>query len=544
MKDAINLIDIEDKTVRKDSILSSNQIKTRKTSFSAISGNWKKFRISLLSKKLERVKSELAGEHQKIVSAGTNENVDYSKAMELNATIARLEEKINILSRGGVPTNYVENRAIKLRKKMMDSLMYNTSGIYANETDKYDSVGNGGFYKEDIASAMAAAGDTNDIDVSKISEENDSAISSEVSDAFVSREEIKSVIDDNLAKVDSEVREISPEDVEKTVTSSSMFDEPEEEKADMFEDPSVHDAKEGRFIHSDMFDEPEEKEDDIPIISREEVEAAVNQKLREQMDETRVSQNEAASAKTNRYDENGFPKRREREAYVPMTDEQIEQAKENIEYEKYEKKYADDAAKKSRDSIKDEVTRIANSRDYIRKPASSINDIVMPKVEAYRGEAIVVPDRDEQRDLHFDYSNATAKDVVNAVKVETSAEGLEALKARALKLKEKDRQSKDHLDNARRAQADQAQRALDIKNAAQVKEQKYRERLSKFKDYCDALEQDIEINMNLAAVAENDVECNRRFIEGKQAEMEDYDRKMEEIDEYISPEAINVRISK
>ena len=293
-----------------------------------------------------------------------------------------------------------------------------------------------------------------------------------------------------------------------------------------------------------MFDEPEEKEDDIPIISREEVEAAVNQKLREQMDETRVSQNEAASAKTNRYDENGFPKRREREAYVPMTDEQIEQAKENIEYEKYEKKYADDAAKKSRDSIKDEVTRIANSRDYIRKPASSINDIVMPKVEAYRGEAIVVPDRDEQRDLHFDYSNATAKDVVNAVKVETSAEGLEALKARALKLKEKDRQSKDHLDNARRAQADQAQRALDIKNAAQVKEQKYRERLSKFKDYCDALEQDIEINVNLAAVAENDVECNRRFIEGKQAEMEDYDRKMEEIDEYISPEAINVRISK
>ena len=506
--------------------------------------------------------------------------------MELNATIARLEEKINILSRGGVPTNYVENRAIKLRKKMMDSLMYNTSGIYANETDKYDSVGNGGFYKEDIASAMAAAGDTNDIDVSKISEENDSAISSEVSDAFVSREDIKSVIDDNLAKVDSEVREISPEDVEKAVTSSSMFDEPEEkedtdmfedpsvhdakegrfihsdmfdepeeekEEADMFEDPSVHDAKEGRFIHSDMFDEPEEEsssmfdepeEDDIPIISREEVEAAVNQKLREQMDDTRVSQNEAASAKTNRYDENGFPKRREREAYVPMTDEQIEQAKENIEYEKYEKKYADDAAKKSRDSIKDEVTRIANSRDYIRKPASSINDIVMPKVEAYRGEAIVVPDRDEQRDLHFDYSNATAKDVVNAVKVETSAEGLEALKARALKLKEKDRQSKDHLDNARRAQADQAQRALDIKNAAQVKEQKYRERLSKFKDYCDALEQDIEINMNLAAVAENDVECNRRFIEGKQAEMEDYDRKMEEIDAYISPEAINVRISK
>ena len=158
-----------------------------------------------------------------------------------------------------------------------------------------------------------------------------------------------------------------------------------------------------------------------------------------------------------------------------------------------------------------------------------------------REDVVVVPDRDEEKDLHFDYSDATEKDIVAATKVERSASGLEALKARALALKEKNRQSKLELDEARREQNEEAQRALEIKNAAQAKEKEYQDSLSKLEDYCEALEKDTEINMNLAAVAKTDIECNRRFIEGKQAEIEDFDQKMDEIDSTISPEAINVR---
>ena len=279
-----------------------------------------------------------------------------------------------------------------------------------------------------------------------------------------------------------------------------MFDEPEQ-------------VTTSEVVTSSMFDDPEENTNRSQIT-----------------DEIKVTKNETTAARVDRYDGNGLPKYR-RPAIVDITDEEIARARENIEYDRYEKKYAEDWEKK--------LSSVA-----INRPSANVDNVVLPqaKVETnVREDVVVVPDRDEEKDLHFDYSDATEKDIVAATKVERSASGLEALKARALALKEKNRQSKLELDEARREQNEEAQRALEIKNAAQAKEKEYQDSLSKLEDYCEALEKDTEINMNLAAVAKTDIECNRRFIEGKQAEIEDFDQKMDEIDSTISPEAINVR---
>ena len=522
MLDAINLIDIEDKTVKKDSRLSSNQIKTRQSSFKSISGYWKKFRISLLSKKLDKMKDELVTEKYKVDSSQRLTEKSEEKIIKKTNAIANLEEKIKILSRENVPSNYVRNRAIKLRKSMIENLVANSKNAYSVGLDNYDKV-----FSDEVVSnessvapaefAMAAAGNTAvnvEPDIKTFGEES----------MFINRDDIKSAIEAGFSKIKeeaeaekAEVKQISPETVENVVTGRSMFDDPEEEttsevvSSGMFDEPEQVTTSE--VVTSSMFDDPEENTNRSQIT-----------------DEIKVTKNETTAARVDRYDGNGLPKYR-RPAIVDITDEEIARARENIEYDRYEKKYAEDWEKK--------LSSVA-----INRPSANVDNVVLPqaKVETnVREDVVVVPDRDEEKDLHFDYSDATEKDIVAATKVERSASGLEALKARALALKEKNRQSKLELDEARREQNEEAQRALEIKNAAQAKEKEYQDSLSKLEDYCEALEKDTEINMNLAAVAKTDIECNRRFIEGKQAEIEDFDQKMDEIDSTISPEAINVR---
>lgn len=564
MKDAINLIDIEDKTVRKDSVLSSNQIKTRKSSFEAISGKWNKFRVSLLSKKLERTKAELEEEKQNLAtSVMNNEKVDYSKAIELNDTIARLEEKISVLSRETVPSKFEQNRAIKIKGGMMNNLQANSSEMYAGEAKASESYSDSGFSIAD----MAAAADTSDIDVAQIAEENDTSISSEVNAAMgnetpISRDDIKSVIDQSFAAIDEGVKEISPEDVEKTITGSdSEADISTDTAADEIDEPSyeVTDASDivtdnvedttgvsegfiddGYVPENDSaFVAPEsettfgapEVESEAPaenVISREEVEAEINRRINEQMDQ-RVSQNESTSAKTNHFDEDGFPKRREREAYVPMTDEQIEQAKENIEFDKYEQQYAEKAR--------------AEESSTFTPPAVVIDPIapVVPVDTSTRDDVVVVTDRDDE-DLHFDYSNATVGDVARATTIETSAQGLEALKARILELRAEQKDSKEEAENASKRKSEVAQSASDIDREDAANAQELDAAMGKLNDFREALEEDIRRNREKAALEASEAQEYSRHIQEKRAEIDERNRMISEIYSYIGPEAVNVRV--
>ena len=120
--------------VRKDRI-SSNQIKTRPASFSAFLKVWNNYRLKCYNEKLNSQKESVLTQNSNNVPTNVFEQ-EKTKSLVLS----RLEEKIKILSKQTVPTNYVDNRAIKLRSKMMNNMVGNCYSAYSNGNENIDNV--------------------------------------------------------------------------------------------------------------------------------------------------------------------------------------------------------------------------------------------------------------------------------------------------------------------------------------------------------------------------------------------------------------------
>ena len=112
MVDKIDLLDNDYNLVSRKA--SPRQIKTRSKSFSSISGIFTKFRISRLEKKLEKSRKSFVNQeiHKNLGDSSVVRKTEKNIEKKAKA-IAKIEEKIMILSKENVPTNYVENRAIK-----------------------------------------------------------------------------------------------------------------------------------------------------------------------------------------------------------------------------------------------------------------------------------------------------------------------------------------------------------------------------------------------------------------------------------------------
>lgn len=143
MVDKIDLLDNDYNLVSRKA--SPRQIKTRSKSFSSISGIFTKFRISRLEKKLEKSRKSFVNQeiHKNLGDSSVVRKTEKNIEKKAKA-IAKIEEKIMILSKENVPTNYVENRAIKLRKNMMSNLSHNSSMAYSlgikSETDETKAI--------------------------------------------------------------------------------------------------------------------------------------------------------------------------------------------------------------------------------------------------------------------------------------------------------------------------------------------------------------------------------------------------------------------
>lgn len=103
----------------------SRQIRTRKTSHNNILSAYKRALIACAKRRLDLEKSRvIAGNY-----SGSNGE---EKAEKRSKKIAQLEEKIMVLSREEVPENYVDDRAIKLKESMMESVRAGVKGLYIN----------------------------------------------------------------------------------------------------------------------------------------------------------------------------------------------------------------------------------------------------------------------------------------------------------------------------------------------------------------------------------------------------------------------------
>ena len=481
----------------------SNLIRLKKESFKNVGDKWKKFRISLLNKKLDRVKDELNNEIAQINLAGEKTEEIENRILDKTAVIARLEEKIKILSKENVPSNFVKTRAIKLKDDMIANVTLNSASAYTpkNEETKVveDNLNDYGF--TDFANtdfAMAAAVDTNE------------------EDKLIGEEQIKSVIDDSFSAINAANQEVS-ENVENNETSVES-----EDLSGLFKENNMVDSPVepvGTSIETEPVDQEEVVETPIDVVDtvdREQIEKEVETTQENETEDFKVSHNEVVPAKIEQYEE----KISAADVYRPMSDEELSTARNNIEYEKYEDKYRTD-----------ELVNDSNVRDDIT---------VVPDREE------VVTEKVENNDdnLHFDYSEATVKDIENAVQFTTSSADLGAMMARVAELKRKQAESKERMDEAKRIREEEARRAEESKIALAEKEKEKEAYISKLNDYMEALENDIRFNDDETAATNEETENIRQTIENQEMQKVGFEKEISEINSVISPEAINVRVTR
>jgi len=248
-----------------------------------------------------------------------------------------------------------------------------------------------------------------------------------------------------------------------------------------------------------------------------------------------VSKNGSTVVRTDRFDENGELKvglieQKEEPPYIkfnytPMTDEEIAQARENIEYDKYEEKYG---------NYKLNTSIMVPDFNKVFVPISANNSLGS---ESEKDLPIVVPERDfsnsfEQnngdQNIHFDYTEATAEDLSNAVEQTTSLGDAALLMKRAMELREKQKETKEQMEEERRKAEELERKQQEVEKAAKAK-------LERLRVYNEAVEEDCAYNAAAAKQAEEIAAENAAKIKANE-------ELMNEIDSIIGGEAINVSV--
>lgn len=169
----IELVDRDYKNCSKKAM--PRQIKTRRTSFANIVERFRKFRIGMLERKMERIVD-------KTLSKDFKEKNISKKLMASSTKLAKIEAKIRVLSREEVPSKFVKSRAIKLRDYMMENTARTADGLYYVDLDDDDVLnfainGEAGLNNPvnvDVADAPQEDSDDEKIDLSSETIDRDS----------------------------------------------------------------------------------------------------------------------------------------------------------------------------------------------------------------------------------------------------------------------------------------------------------------------------------------------------------------------------------
>lgn len=416
---------------------------------------------------------------------------------------------------------------------------------------------------------------------------------------FVSPETVKGVVGTG-SKIDidtDEPKSISPEEVRAVL--DGKFDEventEEEDKVDTHLDvksieETISDAlnKLDEEEHNKVLDDEMSFED-----VHEEVEDAINER-------NKISSNESHVARINEFDADGNKK--QKFDYVPMTDEEIKQAQENIEYEKYEnpafkeEKHLPKDLKFNYPKIRFEDIFVPANKDVDYKIESE--DVVeeekqeiVPVNDNIRGEIVVVPDRkvqlpmvvednkedeqvvtsedvqdveeepiedytfdtskddeksvsNEEEDLSFDFSNASANEIDCIIDKLGTKSQFDALKARVEQLRKQQIEQRKREEEARKAAEDAARKAEEQKKRYNESMEKNNQYLELLKSYAEALEEDNERTKQRTQAFEETKEMENRFAEDQRVKAEQALAMVDEINSIIGPVAENVSVVK
>ena len=429
----------------------SRSIRTRSTSFASISERFRNFRIQLLEKKLEKKREQALTKGYDVSSGNYEEKI--AKSAEV---IARLEEKIMVLSRENVPDHYVSRRAIKLRKSMSENLTWNTGRLYSVGMEHYDEIfapdeelltekkpstipynDELSTVTENPAPVMAAAAipsDTADkinvvpsdlerkaiVDVINSSfgdkEKEVQSESADVEEDDLKSEEIKNVIDEHLRKLEEQKK-----------TESKAAEEENELNSERIK--AVIDE------HLRNLEEKRQAEASVPTIEKEEVKEAVDEAFKKMepekqtevtsipviqpitdddvdkaVERVRVSRNNVKSVNPTLFDDNGNRVTRHKKYnYTPMTDEEIRQSQIKLGFDEHGNLIGNNLPKK------EEVSSARVVGNFIAPgsmPSLTLKDVFVPTKEKIeetpiREVPVVVPER-KANDVDLEFGEGEA----------------------------------------------------------------------------------------------------------------------------------------
>ena len=562
MREGIDFLDADYENVSLGK--KPRQIRTKSTSFSQIKKYFTDFRIRLLSKKLER-------EKDKAVTEAYPERFsekDEERMMKRAATIARLEQKIKILDGESVPVDYIDKRAIKIKKAMMKNISYTSGNIYTVGLENKEAVFNATAEPEvvkmdpEVQESIAA-------DVKRIMEEEKKeaeAVQEEVAaytPSPVTKAEIRAEIDEEFAKLAGKAKKAKVQETaaEPHINLDEIKASIDEAFQAVKEQKKVPQATIGTDAVKDVVEESFESVNVDSKISREDIKAEVDEAMGRV-----VSKNGATSAKVDRFNEDGS--RREKYNYTPMTDEEIKAAQENIEYDKYEQIYKDEHARAKAEKeaqpvveeepyvytpmtdeeIKaaqanieyDKYEEVYRAQNEVKFKTAEFKDIFKPadpngfnvEEEAVRDIPVIVPEVDGARFVSKPHIVEERKQSV--VSKPTSIEEFGALKAKVEELKKKLAETESKKNTAVQFAERTSSRAEEIKRITIDSERAYQDRIASLQLLAQTLEENCKLNETAAHAATKDAECNERFISSQMAKKEQFDDAINQVDSFLS----------
>lgn len=447
----INILEKYYNTMNVFKGVESKQIKLQPKSYNGVT---KKY-YNILARKLERKKEQFMENADSIVldqngllSSETFEQID-NDALK----IAKEEANIMYSDRPEKVSKWVQAKAMELKRAAIAVIIDNYKNNMPKQTSDSLNIMPSDETSEEIKNAVntgfseVQANPTSSIDqvVNHVSGSYGVGVGQSTSQALpisfgsegvISRSEIESVLNDKLLKTEKEIPDNASEGMER------------EQIEAVISDSLVNSAS-----------------TDSELVTREDVEKTIEDAMSGVGSIDQVSKMGTA-AKIGIYDKDGNPlngssttddKDRMVYNYTPMTDEEIMQAREEIDFDKYEREYRQEI----------EESRIIDSP--VMFPAISVDKVFVPQtnttvtdsaikpevqyssvVEAtpLRGEeAIVVPERDASsyfkdvsdiavpKNIGFDFEDATPKDMFKAIDNPTiSTEDAKNMRRRAEEL--------------------------------------------------------------------------------------------------------------
>lgn len=525
-------------------------IKARMSSFRSIAKRFNDFRVSLLKGKLDRMKEKALTEKYK------SDNFD-KKIEKKSKAIAKLEEKIMLISKDVVPTDYVDKRAIKLKKAMIENLTHNSGLFYSIGLDNADKV----FSTEEEEAVSIDVDGLHDDGLVSLEEEFEAEIKDTTAltdEEKITRDKIVDVVNTTLDSVTQQ---------ETIDEYSTKYDVPlEGELADVVADGTGDldssepmSKEEIQNVINAAFNQVENTEvssDASGETTHEEIDDdEIKKEVDDVIEKIKVSRNNVNSVRTDKYDESGKEKPKSKYQYVPMTDEEIRDSQRKLGFDengniiddgvvetKDETVPLDDIVVETEKAAEDEtVSREMPVVVDDRNPESAVTTVFEDEEDKTMFEVI------EEAKVEPTDEDKTAVDPVEEFSIVDSEDKKEthtstsskideylSLKDKILQLQEQKRITEEKRRNAQKIAEEKAARAQQVKMMFEESQKSYEERLRLLRAYTQSLEAECEESAKGVELAENDAQMSENFILSQQEKTDANYRVIEEIDGLIN----------